>query len=121
MAKILIVEDEDDIRELMKIILKDHDTTCAQNGQIASDILKDQTFDLIMTDLRMPMMGGREFIWNFRKQDKKTPIIVMSGFVTDLSDCQTLGIQGSLMKPAKGDQITSLVTSVLEHSSTKAS
>ena len=117
MAKILVIEDEDDIRSLLEVILEGHETTLAINGKNATEILKEgNTFDLIITDLRMPLMGGKEFIWNFRKENKNTPIIVMSGFVTDLSDCQTLGIQGSLMKPARGDQITALVDSILSRS-----
>lgn len=62
MAQILIAEDEKDIRELVGFTLKliGHSSILAGNGQEAIDLLSENKVDLILMDLRMPVLAGKE-------------------------------------------------------------
>jgi CheY-like chemotaxis protein len=61
---ILIVEDETILRDAYKMVLsvKGYDVTTAENGKIALDMLKGEEPDLILLDMLMPVMGGKEFL-----------------------------------------------------------
>ncbi len=82
MAQILIAEDEKDIRELVGFTLKltGHTAILAGNGREAIDILKKDPVDLILMDLRMPVMTGREAAEAIKKDPKTRdiPIIFMT-------------------------------------------
>jgi CheY-like chemotaxis protein len=89
---ILVVEDERLSRKLIAGTLINHGFECltAENGQYALDILENNQCDLILTDLRMPIMDGVEFIRAFRERETegnhkadinnqhKIPIVVLS-------------------------------------------
>ncbi|MGZ3688531.1 MAG: response regulator [Bdellovibrionota bacterium] len=84
--KILIVDDEDDIRNLLVRTLQTagHQALTARDGRQAFEILKSnsQEISLILLDLLMPVMGGWEFLTEFRKAGnehlQKIPIIVLT-------------------------------------------
>jgi len=82
---VLIVDDSQDIRNLLKIILesKGYSTHCSSNGEeaLSSLNLGSRLPDVILLDLRMPVMSGYDFIMQQRKNLalKDIPIIVMSG------------------------------------------
>lgn len=89
---ILVIEDEKLSRRLISGTLRNHGFECltAENGQHALNILENNHCDLILTDLRMPIMNGIEFICAFRAKEAKTnneifvndpkkiPIVVLS-------------------------------------------
>jgi CheY-like chemotaxis protein len=86
---ILVVEDEKLSRKLIVGTLINHGFECltAENGQYALDILENNHCDLILTDLRMPIMDGVEFIGAYRERETegghinnhhKIPIVVLS-------------------------------------------
>ena len=81
---ILVVEDERLSRKLIAGTLINHGFECltAENGQYALDILENNHCDLILTDLRMPIMDGIEFIGAYRERETegghKIPIVVLS-------------------------------------------
>lgn len=84
--KILIVDDEADFRQLIKLWFeaKGYFVIEAPDGQSALKIVKDNNPDTIFMDLRMPGMDGMEAIKRIREFNKDVPIIVMSSYVTDL-------------------------------------
>ena len=69
MAKILVVEDDKDLNNAYKIILKHegHEVVGVFDGKEALDKIKDFSPDLILLDLLMPVMGGLEFLQNWQK------------------------------------------------------
>lgn len=77
--KILVIDDEKYITHSIKEYLTDFDITTANNGVEAFEYLKNNSFDLIVTDIVMPEMEGMEFIFKMRKIDNTVPIIVMTG------------------------------------------
>ena len=81
MKNILLVDDEEAIRKMMRRILQDdsYEFSEAENGAVAIKKLEAKKFDLIITDVIMPDCDGIELVMNVRKKTPETKVIVMSG------------------------------------------
>jgi two-component system phosphate regulon sensor histidine kinase PhoR len=82
--KVLLVDDERRFRDTSQRFLKGRgfDVIQAENGQVALDTLKRNSVDLILLDLKMPVMGGEEFLRTARPLYPDIPVIVMTGHGT---------------------------------------
>ena len=71
MAKILVIDDERAIRNTLKEILEmeSHEVETAENGRIALDKAKQQQYDLIFSDIKMPEMDGMELLTALREAE----------------------------------------------------
>jgi len=80
--KILIVDDEPDILEVLNDILTDggFDVRKASEGKDAIDIFKAEAFDVVITDIKMPETDGLDVMKQIREMDKDVEIIVLTGF-----------------------------------------
>lgn len=80
-SKILIVDDEPEIRAVVEEFLKimNYEVTTVSNGIEALDMMCVKKFDLVITDMMMPKMNGLELIRNIRKVKSMLPIIVVTG------------------------------------------
>ncbi len=88
MSKILIVEDEELLQDVYQLVLsqRGHDVRVANNGQEGLDALKGVTPELILLDVFMPVMDGREFLRQFKRDTyPETKVVVY----TNLSDSKT--------------------------------
>ena len=83
--RILIVEDDDTIARMyeLKLNLNGFVVRLASNGLHALKVMKDARPDLILLDLRMPVMDGVEFLERFRKLDNSTTIVVLTNISKD--------------------------------------
>lgn len=81
MAKILLVEDDDLVRDMLAQVLKraSHEVTTAANGEEATNILKSLSPDIMVTDIIMPKKSGITLISEVKNQHPKMEIIAMSG------------------------------------------
>jgi len=81
MAKILIVDDERAIRNSIKEILEfeGHEITLAEDGRQGCQVGKEQQFDLIFSDIKMPDMDGMEMLSALREAEVECPIVMISG------------------------------------------
>lgn len=77
---ILVVDDEEIIRELCARALKEYRVLQAQNGQEALDLLEQQSVDLVLTDIMMPMVSGLDLLLQLKERDPAQPVLVMTGF-----------------------------------------
>lgn len=77
--KVLIVDDEKPIITTYKMYFEDFSATFAENGQEALDLLKTKDFDVLITDLNMPLMNGIELIRNQKKIRPSMKSILVSG------------------------------------------
>jgi CheY-like chemotaxis protein len=113
--KVLIVDDDPDIREAMSemLALEGHGTACASDGREALEILRRTDFAacVILLDLRMPVMNG----WEFREEQRRDPKIAAIPVIVitaDESAARTPGLEaeGILRKPIRGDDLVRLVS-----------
>ncbi len=81
-ANILVVDDEKTLRDIVSRALAKlgHECVTAANGEEALALVSKQAFDLVLTDLKMPKMGGLALIEWLRKEHPGLPIIIMTGY-----------------------------------------
>ncbi|EMK24961.1 ATP-binding protein [Leptospira kirschneri] len=78
--RILFLDDEEMIRDLFREIFGIiHDITLIGSAEEALEVCKDKSFDLIITDVRLPKMSGIDFISRLRDKEINTPFIVITG------------------------------------------
>ena len=103
MAKILIVDDEPGIQIMITTLLKraGHESVTAADGLQALEFVKTNTFDLIITDLRMPHMDGLNLIRELTTLGSTIPVILVTGYASAESakEAAKLGVSGYLAKP----------------------
>ncbi len=102
--KILIVEDDNFVAEVYstKLLEMGHEVIIAQNGEEGLNALEENTPDLILLDIIMPVMGGIEMLEELKKNEewKKIPVILLTnvGEKDSIQKVQTLGVQDYLIK-----------------------
>ena len=117
---VLIVDDNDFNRELVKDILEDEDITVyeAEDGSSAIELLESEQaddIDVVLMDMRMPGMDGIETTKIIRTKKQKqweVPIIAMTadGFETDIGMLQKAGMNGLISKPVDVNTLVEHIT-----------
>lgn len=118
MAKILIVEDNSDIAEVMRewLEMEDHEVHWAENGLIGIEMALKLKPNLILTDMHMPVMGGQEAVRLLRDQHHYTGKIIAvtaSVMAMDIAEIRKSGCNGIISKPI-GEDFYKLVESFLQ-------
>ena len=105
MANVLVVDDEPGIREyLVEALRRDqHDVTSAESGEAALIVLGKQAIEVLLTDLRMPGMGGLELIRQSLERDPSLEVVVLTAHssVDAVVDVMRAGATDYLEKPIK--------------------
>ncbi len=119
MASILVVDDDVNITDVLREALEHsgHFVTVANHGREGLQRLMERPFDLVLVDLRMPVMSGFEMIRSLRGTLKSTvPVLVLTGYasIESLFQCTELGISGYLPKPFRLDELDQKVRGVLD-------
>ena len=100
---ILYIEDEEILRQSSYDLFSNffHSITLCQNGQEGLDAFKAEKFDIIITDIAMPIMDGIEFIGHVRDIDRHIPIIVYSAWNNSsyMTSCINLNVDAYVTKP----------------------
>ena len=106
---ILIVDDDSDMRELIRDILVDqsYQVETAQNGQEALQLLRDKPFSIVLTDLRMKGMDGLELLQQTTKHHQECNLIMMTAFgsVETAVEAMRQGAFDYLTKPIKTEEL----------------
>jgi CheY-like chemotaxis protein len=112
MATILVVEDEPTIREVVCDILKaSHTCHAVRTAEEGLELLAATTFDVIITDIKLPQMDGDEFMLRALEMHPALPVIVISGgYGYDERRFLDAGAFGYLLKPFRADELEELVT-----------
>jgi two-component system, NtrC family, response regulator HydG len=123
MAKILIVDDQDMMRDSLAATLarEGHEVVCAYDGQAGLNKLGERKFDLMITDLKMPKMTGIELLGEARKVRPEMPVVLMTAFATVQTavEAMKLGAYDYIQKPFDGEEVKLLVARTLEHAQLK--
>ncbi len=105
MAKILIIEDEQAIRNVLSNIIieenKDYEVDLAENGLEAYEKIKTESYDLVLCDIKMPIMDGVEFLEKAIKINPELTIVMISGHgdIDVAVDCIKKGAYDFISKP----------------------
>jgi CheY-like chemotaxis protein len=118
MARILVIDDESEIRTLLELILKSagHEVILAADGREGVERYRTSPADLVITDLYMPNQDGVETIRELRMRFPEVPIIATSGRAIAailLPIAQKLGAVGILQKPFAPDELIAAVARAL--------
>lgn len=115
--KMLVVDDSDDIRKSLvhQFTMEDFDVDMAENGEVAIEKIKNDNFDIILLDIKMPKMDGRAVLLELKKISKNPYVIMLSG-LDDLSlahECVKLGARDYIQKPYDPEELLHIVIKVL--------
>ncbi len=115
--KILVVDDEEGARELFYTILSDegYDVTLANNGEEALSLFKSDAFDLVISDIKMPVMDGLQLLQEIRKTGSKTDVIMVTAYgeVESYLKAMSLGAAEYINKPIRIKELKRIVHKVV--------
>ena len=113
MATILIVDDDSLIRDtLHELLSANHDCHTADRAEQALTYLELESYDVVITDVSMPGLTGKEILLHVQNQHPTTPVIVISGKPdgSDGKSLMELGAFAYLTKPFRLDDIEETIT-----------
>lgn len=118
MARILIVDDEEKMRNLLSIMLERNGfkTDQAGDGKQALEKLYSNTYDMVFSDIKMPLLDGKDMIIRMRKENILTPVVFITAFATVDSAVEMMrnGAVDYITKPFNDDQIVMAVERTLK-------
>jgi len=117
--KILIVDDELDMRELLELIITDrtsYQVVTVSDPLKVPELLQEGDFDLLISDLRMPQMDGMELLDRVRQIDSQLPYIILTAYGTVESAIEAMrkGALDYITKPFRQEQILLTVEKALK-------
>lgn len=123
--KILLVEDDETIlKELEKTLqIFVNEVFIAKNGKDAYSIYKLEKPDIVLTDIKMPILNGVELTKKIRESDYTTPIILMSAYSEQetLLKALNLGVDGYIIKPVELEELISGCVNSVKRKHSKSS
>ena len=117
MLKILIAEDDRELRQLFSHVLNryGYTVTCVSNGQEALDALDAEFYDMIISDIMMPVMDGYELVQQLREVNNTTPVLMITA--KDAFDDMRMGFQSGvddyMVKPVNVNEMVLRVQALL--------
>jgi two-component system response regulator AtoC len=121
---ILVVDDDKAVRTALKINLTKHgmNVHLASHPSAALEILAHTTFELVLSDVRMPGATGIDLLKNIRESWPATSVIMMTGYgsVQDAVQAMRLGAADYLIKPVEKDELLIIIERVLERNALQA-
>lgn len=116
--RILAVDDEESIREFLEIMLKKegYDVTTAEDGQVAMDLLKKKSFDMVISDMQMPNVTGIELLKHVKDNYPDLVFMIITAFGTTESavEAMKLGAYDYITKPFKIDEVRIVIGNALK-------
>jgi two-component system, NtrC family, response regulator AtoC len=114
---ILLVDDEPKLRDVLSVGLNDlgYRTLTAPSGSQALDLLQREEVDLVLTDLRMPGIGGRELLKEIKRIRPALPVVLMTAYSTVKDAVQVIkeGAFDYIGKPFEMDELTATIDNAL--------
>src|SRR6202795_3087493 len=117
--KILVVDDEEAIREVVSTLLEAQGYVCTvrQNGRLALEAFREGAFDLVLSDIVMPEMDGLKLLAELRRDDPDVPVIMVTAMhdIAIALESIRCGAYDYILKPFEKDQLFLSVRRALEH------
>ena len=116
--RILIVDDEESLREFLSIMLhrEGYQVDTAVDGAQAEAHLRDHSYDLVISDVNMPRMGGMELLRHIKERTPETVVLMITAFSTTEQAVEAMkqGAYDYITKPFKNEEIRLVVKNALE-------
>ncbi len=118
-ARILIIDDEPDMLDMLEMIITDktpHEVVTTNNPLELPQLLANQVFNLVITDLKMPSMDGIEVIEAVKQHDPDIPVVMITAFGTieSAEEAVRKGAYDFITKPFRKEQILVAINRALE-------
>ena len=116
MAAILIVDDDDAIRDtLYELFSEEHLCHAANTAELALSFLREQSYDVVLTDISMPGLSGVELLSTVRQSQPDTPVIIITGISdeTHAEGLKRLGAFDYILKPFRLEKVEESVERAL--------
>ncbi|PIE79070.1 MAG: hypothetical protein CSA11_12405, partial [Chloroflexi bacterium] len=118
MSNLLLVEDESRMREVIKMLLSDLHLTIfeAEDGETAVDIFANETIQMVITDLKLPKLGGMQLLCQIKESHPEVPVIVITAFgsIDNAVEAIHQGAFDYVTKPFTEDKLRSCVKKALQ-------
>ncbi|MDN5341673.1 response regulator [Oceanotoga sp. DSM 15011] len=116
MARILIVDDEDNLRLLIKEELEEagYDVIDASSAKKALEIFKEEDIDLLCTDIEMPDMNGLELAGEIRKKYSETKIILLTAYSHYKSEMASWAADAYVVKSMDLTELKDIIANILK-------
>ena len=124
MAAILIVDDDDAVRDVLyELFAADHMCHAAGTAEQALAFISEQSYDVVLTDISMPGLSGLELLSHLRRSQPDTPVIVISGIGdrTHAEGLTRLGAFDFILKPFRLEIVEGSVARALNRRKVKRS
>jgi two-component system response regulator PilR (NtrC family) len=122
MPAILVVDDELSMREFLKILLdkEGYEVSTASEASSAIDLITSQNFDLVISDIKMPGMGGLSLLGKIKEINNSLPVIMITAFASPDNAVIAMkrGAFDYITKPFKVDEIIKIVKSAISSAAT---
>ena len=117
LGKILVVDDEESMCQYLSILLQKegYEVTTVNSGLQALQVIENDQFNVVMTDIQMPKMDGIQLLKGIKSIDPTTPVIIMTAYASEQSaiDAVNLGAFSYMQKHCKNDEIKMVVRNAL--------
>ena len=117
-AKILVVDDEAKMRRVLQMMLEENgcQVDLAEGAEKALSRMKEVTFSLIITDMKMPGMSGLQLLKEIKKLDEGIPVVVMTayGTIPTAIEAMKAGAHDYVLKPFDMEEMKTVVEKALE-------
>lgn len=120
--RILLIDDDAGMRAILKDILEEegYDVRTASDGRSALSTIEKEDFDLILTDLKMPKMGGMEFLDYMEKNRPDLKVVVITAYTgkDNVEQAKMLGAFEFLSKSIQIEELKRVIKEVLQRNNT---
>lgn len=117
MAKILVADDQESMRLIISNLLEEngHSVKTAEDGVQALNLLKQDSFDLVVADVNMPRLNGLEFLKQVKENDPKIRVVFVTGVLEETVKLGTenLSLDGLILKPFEKPAALEVIEKVL--------
>jgi DNA-binding NtrC family response regulator len=123
-GRLMVIDDEEDLREMLEFLLsrEGFEVVTVDSGMAALALARERTFDLAITDLKMPGMNGIETLTALKALDPSVQVIIATGYATEqaAAECIRRGAYAYLRKPFELAELRAVVDRALEQRAREA-